>query len=116
LEAEVEEVLTNLVIFAAAAVFVVAFFSFVVVVVVAVAVAVAAAAVVAVVAKVHAVAFAGSSFLLVGVVVVGGKAAHRSFFEEFDLLAVHPIRTWFQQPTDLTFVVLRQTMLRYYSL
>jgi hypothetical protein len=106
------------VIFAAAAAFVVAFFSFVVVVVVAVAVAVAAAAVVAVVAKVHAVAFAGSSFLLVGVVVVGGKAAHRPFFEEFDLLAVHPIRTWFRQlySMDLTFVVLRRTMLRYYSL
>ena len=104
-----EEVLTDLVIFAAAAAFVVAFFSFVV--------AVAAAAVVA---KVHAVAFAGSPFLLAGVV-VGGKAAHRPFFEEFDLLAVHPVHPvhpWFQHSRlmDLTFVVLRRTMLRYYSL
>ena len=88
-------------------------------------VAVADAAVV--VAKVHdvAVAFAGSPFLLAGVVVVvdvvvSGRAAHRSFFEECDLLvAVHPVHPWFLQQLysmDLTFVVWLRTMLHYYSL
>jgi hypothetical protein len=105
LEAEAEVVLTE---------FVVAFFSFAV----AVAVAVAVAKVHAVaVAKVHAVAFAGSPLLLVVVVVVvvDWKAVVH-LFEEFDLLAAG-IQTWFQQLrlTDLTFVVLRRTMLHYYS-
>jgi hypothetical protein len=101
LEAEAEVVLTE---------FVVAFFSF------AVAVAVAKVHAVAV-AKVHAVAFAGSPLLLVVVVVVvvDWKAVVH-LFEEFDLLAAG-IQTWFQQLrlTDLTFVVLRRTMLHYYS-
>ena len=104
LEAEVEEVLTDLATFAAASA--VAFFSF------------AVAAVAA--AKVRAVAFAGSPFLLVVVVVVvvvvvGWKAVVH-LFEEFDLLAGVQ-RRFLQQLrlTDLTFVVLRRTMLRYYS-
>ena len=98
-----EEVLTEFVVFAAASA--VAFFSF------------AVAAVAA--AKVRAVAFAGSPFLLVVVVVVvvvvvGWKAVVH-LFEEFDLLA--GIQTWFQQVRlmDSTFVVLRRTMLHYYS-
>jgi hypothetical protein len=96
LEAEVEEVLTEFVVFAAASA--IAFFSF----------AVAVAAVV----KVRAVAFAGSPFLLVVVVVV---VVVVDLFEEFDLLA--GIQTWFQQVRlmDSTFVVLRRTMLHYYS-
>ena len=99
------EEVPEFVVFAAASA--VAFFSF--------AVAVAVAAVV----KVHAVAFAGSPFLLVVVVVVvvvvvGWKAVVH-LFEEFDLLA--GIQTWFQQARlmDSTFVVLRRTMLHYYS-
>ena len=106
-------------IFAAAAFAV--FFSF--------AVAAAAAAAVAAAKEVHAVAkvraavaFVGSPFLLVGVVVVGvvvvvgGKAVHRSFFEECDLLVGG--RTRFRQvrSMDLTFVVWLRTMLHYYSL
>jgi hypothetical protein len=109
LEAEVEEVLTDLVTFAAAAASAaVAFFSFAAVV------AVAASAVVA--KEVRAVAFAGSPFLLAVVAVVAVVVA---FVEEFDLLAVHPDHPWFLQHSrlmDLTFVVLRRIMLRYYSL
>jgi hypothetical protein len=44
---------------------------------------------------------------------------HRPFFEEYDLLAVHPVhpvQTCFQYSADSTFVVLRRIMLRYYSL
>ena len=109
LEAEVQVVLTE---------FVAAFFSFAVAVAVAVAVAAVAAAVVvsfaAAVKEVHAVAFAGSPLLLV-VVVVDWKAVVL-LFEEFDLLA-EVQRRFLQQLrlTDLTFVVLRRTMLRYYS-
>ena len=103
LEAEVEVALTEEFVVVAAA-SAVAFFSF--------AVAVAVAKVRAV-AKVHAVAFAGSPLLLVVVVVDWKAVVH--LFEEFDFLA--GIQTWFQQLrlTDLTFVVLRRTMLRYYS-
>jgi hypothetical protein len=94
------------------AAFAFAFFSF------AVAAAAAAAAVVEKV-RVVAAAFVGSPFLLVVVVVVvGGKAVHRSFFVEFDLLAVHPVHRWYRQvrSMDLIFVVWLRTMLHYYSL
>ena len=116
LEAEVQVVLIDFVVFAAASE--VAFFSFAVaaVAVAAVAAAVAAAAVVSFAAavKVHAVAFAGSPLLLVVVVVDWKAVVH--LFEEFDLLAGVQ-RRFLQQLrlTDLTFVVLRRTMLRYYS-
>ena len=109
LEAEVEEVLmTDLVTFAVAAASAVAFFSF------------AAVAASAVAAKVRAVAFAGSPFLLAVVAVVAFVAfVVVAFVEEFDLLAVHSDHPWFLQHSssmDLTFVVLRRIMLRYYSL
>ena len=48
-----------------------------------------------------------------------GVAVHRPFFEECDLLAVHPVhpvQPCFQYSADSTFVVLRRIMLRYYSL
>jgi hypothetical protein len=111
LEAEVEEVLmTDLATFAvaAAAASAVAFFSF------------AAVAASAVAAKVRAVAFAGSPFLLAVVAVVAVVAlVVVAFVEESDLLAVHSDHPWFLQHSrsmDLTFVVLRRIMLRYYSL
>jgi hypothetical protein len=117
LEAEVEEVLmTDLVTFAVAAASAVAFFSFA-----AVAASVVAASAVA--AKVRAVAFAGSPFLLAVVAVVAVVVVVAfvvvAFVEEFDLLAVHSDHPWFLQHSssmDLTFVVLRRIMLRYYSL
>jgi hypothetical protein len=115
LEAEVEEahsMLTELAIAIFVAAFAAVFFSF-------------AAAVAVAKVRVVAVAFAGSPFLLVGVVVVvvvvvvvSGKAVHCSFFEEFDLLAVHPVHPWFRwgRSLDSTFVVWLRTMLHYYSL
>jgi hypothetical protein len=50
-----------------------------------------------------------------------GGAVHRPFFEECDLLAVHPVHPvhpWFRQghSMELTFVVWLRTMLHYYSL
>jgi hypothetical protein len=48
-----------------------------------------------------------------------GGGVHYPFFEECDLLVVHPVHPvhlWFQHSTDSTFVVLRRIMLRYYSL
>ena len=46
------------------------------------------------------------------------EEARHSFFEECDLLVVvvRLVHPWSQDPTDLTFVVLRRIMLRYYSL
>jgi hypothetical protein len=90
---------------AAAAVAAAAVFSF----------AAAAAVVVQVVVVVVVVAIVESSFF-------EELGVHRPFFGECDLLAVHPVhlvhpvQPCFQYSTDLTFVVLRRIMLRYYSL
>jgi hypothetical protein len=72
----------------------------------------AAAVVVQVVVVVVVVAIVESSFF-------EELGVHRPFFEECDLLAVHPVhpvQPCFQYSADSTFVVLRRIMLRYYSL